>query len=91
MSSMEERASTLLGRIVIDSPPIITFPQSMCLYETDAVNAIIKHLKVGDIDRAYRVYTHNGDTLRGVIYANLLYITNNGYGAYTLNVGIGFI
>lgn len=91
MSSMEDRASTLLGLIVSDSPPRVTIAHSVCLYESAAVNAIIEQLKVRDIESAFRVYDHNGDTVRGVIYAHLLYITNNGYGAYTLNVGIGFI
>lgn len=91
MSSLEDRVNTLLGLIALDSPPKLSISHSACLYESFAVNTIIEHLKEKDIDSAFNVYIQHGDIVRSVIYTHLLYISDNGYGSYVLNVGVGFI
>ena len=91
MSSLEDRVNALLGLITLDSPPRLSITHSHCLYESFAVNTIIDHLKEKDIDSAFNVYIQHGDIVRSVIYTHLLYISDKGYGDYTLNVGVGFI
>lgn len=91
MSSLEDRVNALLGLMALDSPPQLSIPHSVCLYDSFAVNTIIDHLKEKDIDSAFNVYIQHGHIVRSVIYTHLLYISDKGYGAYTLNVGVGFI
>lgn len=82
MSDIEGKVSILLGLIVLDNSPCLALPPSEHLYESAAVYSIIGRLAVGDIENAFRVYTHNGFAVQRVIYSHLLFISNNSYREY---------
>lgn len=82
MSSFEDNISALLGLIVSVDPTSLDFLPTEYIHESAAAFTIIGRLTVGDIDGAYRIYTHNGVAVRAVICNHLLFITNNGYLKY---------
>ena len=91
MSDFEEKASILLGLIVLDNSPCLTRPPTEHFYQSAAVYAIIGRLVVGDVESAFRIYTHNSDAIQGVIYSHLLFISNNGYREYKRKLENNFI
>lgn len=86
MSDFEENVSILLGLIVLDNPPYPELPPAEKLYESAAVYSIISRLTVGDIECAFRVYSHNDEGVQYVIYNHLLFLSKNGYRKYKLKL-----
>lgn len=86
MRSFEESVNILLGLIALDSPSCLALPITEHLHESASVYAIISRLVDGNIESAFKIYTHNGEAVQNVICNHLRYISNNGYEKYRLNL-----